>query len=687
MKYYGLTLQPMQESGAFLLRAMQNEEMPRLDLLVRESVQNALDAGSNRPDDTLIQVDFNLHEHSTEAIASIFGEGINLSELHDRYSEKATLLEIRDSLTEGLTGPLTFGSVEDHAPHGNLLKLVFEIGRTRRDDAAGGSWGLGKTCYFRMGVGLVIYYSRIRSGERFEERLVASLVEDETRSDRLQQASRTGIAWWGAEEELRPVTSSEQIHLILETLGIEPFHGDETGTSILIPFLRNDLIPAFDKESGPQPWWYQDYESYIRIALQRWFCARLDNPSFIGGPYLAARVNGKALSRRQMLPVFRATQSLYNRAVSEVISSSDYFSLQGVRPEDVLRKHVFLRNEFVDGGSAGLVIAALLTAEQLDMGAPHNNPSPGLCAFGRSENTAPYRPIVTFMRKPGMSICWDDSTESRGWAGGFSGSPDGLHMIALFVPLPDRVLLPSHQRGHVGSAQYLEGYLRSCERADHAAWVDISGMRIVEKIRTACGKTLREFGLRPPVNAVVKPSIRMARNLADLLLPARGFGSDGRGGNAAPSAKHFDTKGGSRRTSMPAPVLEIHEVAFVADGLSIGWTLLWGSEEQGSPREIFVEVASESGPISADAWAKSGLGKFPFHLSAGTLAVPSEGTAKLAGAATEERTNKLRIYASHSEQSPCLKGHLMMRVVAAAGKTLRPILGVRVSKEAEAEDE
>ncbi|MCW8275516.1 hypothetical protein IMF27_07220 [Pseudomonas sp. PCH199] len=204
MKYYGLPLQPMQESGAFLLRAMQNEEMPRLDLLIRESVQNALDAGRARASNAPVQVDFNLRESSTQAIASVFGEGIDVSAIYDRYADKETMLEIRDSMTEGLTGPLTFGSVEGDAPHGNLLKLVFEIGRTRRDNAAGGSWGLGKTCYFQMGSGLVIYYSRIRSGEGFEERLVASLVEDETRTDRLQQASRTGIAWWGQKKSCVP---------------------------------------------------------------------------------------------------------------------------------------------------------------------------------------------------------------------------------------------------------------------------------------------------------------------------------------------------------------------------------------------------------------------------------------------------------------------------------------------------
>ncbi|MCW8275515.1 hypothetical protein IMF27_07215 [Pseudomonas sp. PCH199] len=486
----------------------------------------------------------------------------------------------------------------------------------------------------------------------------------------------------GAEEELRPVTSPEQIHLVLEKLGVEPFIGDITGTSILIPFLRKDLIPAFDKENGPRPWWYQNYETYIRIALQRWFCARIDNPAFIGGSYLAARVNGQAIYQRQMLPVFRATQSLYNRAVSENVPINDYFSQQGVQSENIIRKHIFLRNEFLDGGSAGLLVAALLTAEQLGMGAPHNNLSPGLCVFGHCETAAPYRPIVTFMRKPGMSICWDDSTESRGWAGGFSGSPDGSHMIALFVPQPDRLLQPSDQRGYARSAQHLEGYLRSCERADHAAWVDISGMRIVEKIRTACGKTLRDFGLRPPANSTVKPSIRMARNLADLLLPARGFGSDGRGGKAAPSLKHFDTESGPRRVSLAGPVLEIQDVAYVADGLSIGWTLLWGSEDSKSPREIFVEVDSEAGPISADAWAESGLGQFPFHLLTGSLAAVDQGTAKLGGNVTEKSTNKLLIYANLSEQPSNVKGHLMMKVVTVAGKTLRPIFGVRASKKA-----
>ena len=81
MKYHSLQLQPMQESGAFLLRALQNEETPLLDLLVRESIQNALDAGRNGNRALPVSVDFHIREHSLDAIASTFSEGLNLQML------------------------------------------------------------------------------------------------------------------------------------------------------------------------------------------------------------------------------------------------------------------------------------------------------------------------------------------------------------------------------------------------------------------------------------------------------------------------------------------------------------------------------------------------------------------------------------------------------------------------------
>ena len=50
----------MTESGSSLLRLIQNQDIPLLDLLVRESVQNSLDAASNTS--TKVSVDIRVGE-------------------------------------------------------------------------------------------------------------------------------------------------------------------------------------------------------------------------------------------------------------------------------------------------------------------------------------------------------------------------------------------------------------------------------------------------------------------------------------------------------------------------------------------------------------------------------------------------------------------------------------------------
>src|SRR5699024_11741238 len=64
-------------------------------------------------------------------------------------------------------------------------------------DLAGGSWGLGKTSYFRMGIGVVIYYTRIKTDTGFEERLVGSLIES-PKTDRSEErrVGKEGRSWW-----------------------------------------------------------------------------------------------------------------------------------------------------------------------------------------------------------------------------------------------------------------------------------------------------------------------------------------------------------------------------------------------------------------------------------------------------------------------------------------------------------
>ncbi len=674
MKYYSLQLQPMQESGAFLLRALQNEETPLLDLLVRESVQNALDAGRNGNQALPVSVDFHIREHSLDAIASTFSEGLNLQMLGKRYLRTPKLLEIRDSGTEGLTGPMTFDSVETNGQHGNFLKLVFEIGRTRADDSAGGSWGLGKTCYFRMGAGLVIYYSRIKTADGYEERLVASLVEDESRVDRLQLTTQTGIAWWGANDSLRAITTQEHIHEILKALGVRPFTGKTTGTAIIIPLLKDNLLPVFDEEGGPAPWWYSSYEDYVNVAIQRWFSARLDNPFFASGRYLSASVNGKEIASADMLPTFRVSQCLYDRAVGEAPEEEDYLTARGVKSNDVLCRAIQLRGEFVGSGQAGWVLAVAITPRQLQMDAPDNALSPETCIFSKTDSSAPHRPIVTFMRSPGMNICWDDSIDSRGWAGGFAGFADGRYVVALFLPDSEQELLPSEARGLRSTIQNLEGYLRSCERADHAAWIDVNGGRIVEKIRAQCGRALKEFGVPPQPSVTVKPLMRMSRKLAELVLPSRGFGGDGRFGKAAPRAAIGQ---GSRGSAVLSPELEIMEVRHAASAIVMKWCLRWGMVQPNIPREITVSVDSEAGPITFDTWVDSGLGAFPFRLESPRI---SSATSSVKSMEVADGTGvRLTVGTASVQPGLMLEGELHVKMTESGGKLLRPVIGVRIS--------
>lgn len=697
MKYHGLSLQPMQESGAFLLRAMQNEEMPRLDLLVRESVQNALDAALDRQRGGEVRIDFHLRDHATETVASLLAEGIDRRVLLERFPAGGQLLEIRDSLTEGLTGPLCFEEIGEDGIHGNLLKLVYEIGRTRIDDGAGGSWGLGKTCYFRMGIGLVFYYSRIRLGDGFQERLVASLVEDETRHDRLQSETRTGIGWWGAEGRLRPVTGTAQVRRTLDMLRVRPFTGTETGTSIIIPFLRDDLVPTTEPEEGAavhRPWWYDSYDDYMRVALERWFCARLDNPHFATGPRLTAAVNGEVITAGEMQPIFRVAQALYNRAIDAPGTQEDYLARAGIAADALTRQPVAPRGLFTVPGPAGDVAAVLLTPEQLGMVAPLNHYDPATCVYGRFSATPPHRPLVTFMRRPGMAVCWDDSTESRGWAGGFLGAPDGRYLVAVFVPRQDRFLAVLGRRARDDTPVSLESYLRSCERADHAAWQDVAGLKIVDRIRAACGRILARFGSRPQPVAAVAPSIRMARNLADLVLPERGMGTDGRTGRPSPLSGGGGGAGGGgggtsgegtgggghrRRSASASPALELLDLAYTAQGMQVRWLLGWGSMAPDVARTISLKVDSESGPITLEQWRSDGLGPFPFRVLGIELEPNCGGAAGAAVIVSSNANGDVLLRAAENGPVDTVRGVLLIGITDGGAGTLRPLLAAALA--------
>lgn len=146
----------MTQTGSSLIRLIQNNNMPVLDLLVREAVQNSLDA--RKANSKYVEVDFLTGTFSSDQLGNELEQ--LRKPLHKRFGKgDYEYIAVRDSHTVGLTGVMDYKKVKDNT-YGNLLKLVYEICKPQETEGAGGSWGIGKTVYFRIGIGLVIYYSR-----------------------------------------------------------------------------------------------------------------------------------------------------------------------------------------------------------------------------------------------------------------------------------------------------------------------------------------------------------------------------------------------------------------------------------------------------------------------------------------------------------------------------------------------
>jgi hypothetical protein len=114
------------------------EHLDRLDLLIRESIQNSLDAAI--PDAKEVRVDMFEDTFNSNDIADILPQ-LDLQFFNNQNDCK--YLAIRDSGTEGLTGiPYT-----KNRDIGRFQKLVFSITKAQEQKGAGGSHGIGKTIF------------------------------------------------------------------------------------------------------------------------------------------------------------------------------------------------------------------------------------------------------------------------------------------------------------------------------------------------------------------------------------------------------------------------------------------------------------------------------------------------------------------------------------------------------------
>ena len=515
----------MTQSGSSLLKLIQNNNMPILDLLVRESIQNSLDA--RKEDAPYVTVAFKIGEFDKKKLNN---ELEKVTEALNRkyWKEQYQYIAVRDYNTKGLTGALHYDDVTDNQ-YGNLLKLIYEISKPQEAEGAGGSWGLGKTVYFRVGMGLVLYYSRIidESG-KYASRLAASLVENELEKDSLipifNKKTKRGIAWWGDEidtNKTRPCTDESYIEYVLSIFGIEPYKGDETGTTVIIPYIEegkllesNQIEYRNGEDSIIQPFWRNNIVSYLKIAVQRWYAPRLNNTNYTHGKYLQVLINNDGIGMDTMEPAFQIIQSLYNRAIWGN-NRKDILDCQGAetKVEDINLRSVLQKTK------AGTIAYTKVSRELLKTGFPDNKPEPYMYFNCEIRDKEKNKPIVCFTRKPGMIVSYEDSGK---WVDGISSTNKDEFLFGVFVLNSDNQLVGTKE------CYSLEEYMRKSEMADHTSWGDFNiekcNPRIVSRVQSKVNQKIEhEFSASEEDNSS-KLNSGLGKMFGELLLPPENFG-------------------------------------------------------------------------------------------------------------------------------------------------------------------
>lgn len=514
----------MTQTGSSLLKLIQNNNMPVLDLLVRESIQNSLDA--HREDRRYVEVDYLTGRFDCVRLAQEL-EGIT-DALKMRFTESEyEYIAVRDSNTIGLTGELDYKKIKNNE-YGNLLKLIYEICKPQEAEGAGGSWGIGKTVYFRIGIGLVIYYSRIKNQDgSYASRLAASFVEDETEPDAMipvynDQAKR-GIAWWGTlvgENLTQPVTEEQYIADFLKIFGIEEYAGDQTGTTIIIPYidsarlLNSNRIEYLDGKGKQMiPYWYQSIEDYLAVSVQRWYAPRLNNHQYNSGVFLRSRINEKGIGQDSMEPVFKVIQALYNHAGH--VQEDDILTPLG---NAVKVESVNIRN-CLNETSAGNIAYVKVSKELLGMNAPLNKPEPYIYFNCEIRHEDVNSPVVCFTRKPAMVVSYENV---GAWVTNIPTTGQDEYILAVFV------LNSFNYLKGCSTQRSLEEYVRRSEMADHTSWNDWSegnyNPRIITKIQNGVNKIISKDYAATPVTEKPKINSGLGKLFGDMLLPPEGFG-------------------------------------------------------------------------------------------------------------------------------------------------------------------
>jgi hypothetical protein len=600
--------------GSVTLKSLQNDNIPELDLLVRESIQNSSDAALSMPGQSYC-VNFTTGSFSPRD----FNEFLTdiEPELNQRYPAlSADFLEIRDTGTSGLTGCVKKSELKSE-DHGNFFKLIYDTGKRQTQANAGGNWGFGKSVYYRVGIGIVIFYSRIKTDSGYESRLIITLVEDEGKKNpdgtdatilnKIEPLS-AGKAWWGIRQgdDLLPLNDEEFINAVLNVFHLSPFSGDKTGTSIIIPYvdsqkLLSDIIPAEadirdDVKEAFTSVWRQTIADYLKLSIQKWYAPKLHNlhlKTISGKKWLLASVNNVPIKKTDMLPFFRLVQELYNTAIAKTYGkeySSDLFTEIKCEPVNV-------RNYF-DSMTTGYLAVIKVGVDELNGG--QNVLSPYDYIGHYEADGGLNEPIVMCTRDPGMVI---DYPITGPWVKGISPPEDpNTFLFAFYMPIIEKRIKSDLNVPEYAGMEFGE-YLRRCEASDHMGWDDPAKMQLVARIQKNSVRIINEQASGESRQKIEATASKLANKLGKKLLPRVGYGKKRIGGGSGGS-------GGSGGGRIINATLEFTDQRMYGNRMEMDFSFRLMHSKKNA--EISLLIASEGGGwITPKSWQEDIGTSFP----------------------------------------------------------------------------
>ena len=603
--------------GSVTLKSLQNDNIPELDLLVRESIQNSSDAALSLPGQSY-NVNFTTGTFKPSAFNSFLTDIED--DLNTRFPDEVSdFLEIRDTGTSGLTGCVRKSEIKSD-DHGNFFKLIYDTGKRQTQANAGGNWGFGKSVYYRVGIGIVIFYSRIKTDSGFESRLIITLVEDEGKKNpdgtdatilnKIEPLS-AGKAWWGIKEgdDLLPLYDEDFINAVLEVFGLTPFTGDKTGTSIIIPYidsakLLSDIIPADadirdDVKENFTGIWTQTIADYLRLSIQKWYAPKLHNlqlKNFTNKKWLLATVNNVPIKKSDMLPFFQLVQELYNTAIARTYGK-DYISTLF---EDISCEPVNVRNYF-DGMTTGYLSIVKISTDKLN--GNQNVLSPYDYIGHYEADGGLNEPIVMCTRDPGMVI---DYPITGPWVKGITPPEEqNMFLFGFYMPIIEKKLKDGLSVSEYAGTEFGE-YLRRCEASDRMGWNDPAKMQLVSKIQKNAVRLINEKSSGESEKKIEATASKLANKLGKKLLPRVGYGKKPSGGGSGGG-------GGGTGGKVVNAVLDFTAQRMLGNRMEMDFTLTLMHSKKAA--DISLLIASEGGGwITPKSWQEDIGTRFPVEI-------------------------------------------------------------------------